>query len=95
MMQGVVNVTEKVASVADSVDRMLASNEDSIQETINSVRELIPDLRERVGQVSNAIDRDFGRVATQIETLMPPLTKVLESYNKHHGFVIKHKFRLF
>jgi phospholipid/cholesterol/gamma-HCH transport system substrate-binding protein len=95
MMDGVVRVTDRVANAAESLDRLVVSNEETIQEALISVKELIPDIQEKFGKISNAIDRDFGRVATQIEGLMPPLTRVLESYNKNHGFVIKHKLRLF
>lgn len=102
IVDGFIQVTEKVSSCAESIDRMVNANEENIHETLQNLREVmqavkdtIPDLQEKIGQISHAVDRDFNRVAGQIELLTPSLTKVLESYTKNKGFVIKHKFRLF
>lgn len=102
VMDGFVQVTEKVASCAASLDRLVNTNEENIQDTLQDLRIImhdikdgIPDLQEKIGQISHAVDRDFNRVATQIELLTPSLTKVLDGYVKDKGLVIKHKFRLF
>jgi phospholipid/cholesterol/gamma-HCH transport system substrate-binding protein len=102
LLNGCVQVTERVAACADSIDRLVSANEENIQETISDFKAVaqeikngIPELQQKIGQISHAIDRDFNRVAGQIELLAPSLTKVLESYTKNKGFVIKHKFRLF
>lgn len=101
-MDGCIQVTERVAACAESIDRMIITNEENISDTITGVKAVtqgikdeLPELQQKIGQISNAIDRDFNRVASQIEQLSPSLTKVLDSYVKHNGFVIKHKFRLF
>ncbi len=102
LLDGCVQMTERVASCAESIDRLVVSNEENIQETITDFKAVaqeikngIPELQQKIGQISNAIDRDFNRVASQIEELAPSLSKVLDSYVKHNGFVIKHKFRIF
>ncbi len=102
LMDGCVQATERFASCAESIDRLIVSNEDSVsgaladvQAIAQQVRDGLPELHQKMSKVSDAIDRDFNRVATQVEQLTPSLNKVLESYVKHHGFVIKHKFRLF
>ncbi len=102
IIDGFVQVTEKVSSCAESLDRVINSNEENINDALLDLRAImqqvkdgIPDLQEKIGQISNAVDRDFNRVASQIESLTPSLTKVLDSYTKNKGFVIKHKFRLF
>jgi uncharacterized phage infection (PIP) family protein YhgE len=102
LMNGCILVTERISACADSLDRVVASNEENITDTINSfkaitqgLQEGLPELQQKIGQISNAIDRDFNRVASQIEELTPSLNKVLDSYVKHKGFVIKHKLRLF
>jgi phospholipid/cholesterol/gamma-HCH transport system substrate-binding protein len=102
IMDGFIAVTEKVSSCAESIDRVVNANEGNISDALTDLRDVmqqvkdgIPDLQEKIGQISNAVDRDFNRVATQIESLAPSLSKVLESYTKNNGLVIKHKFRLF
>lgn len=102
LFDGCVQMSERIASCAESIDRLVVSNEENIQETITDFKAVaqeikngIPELQQKIGQISHAIDRDFNRVASQIEELAPSLSKVLESYVKHNGFVIKHKFRIF
>ncbi len=102
IMDGFVRVTEKVATCAESIDRVVNANQENIGDTIADLREVtghvkesIPHLQEKISQIAHAVDRDFNRVATQIESLAPSLGKVLDSYVRHKGLVIKHKFRLF
>lgn len=102
LVNGCISVTDKVSLCAETIERLVARNEESLENTVTDFNGLIielknsiPELQEKIGQISYAIDRDFNRVASQIESLMPSLTTVLESYLKNKGFVIKHKFRLF
>ncbi|MBY0110284.1 MAG: MlaD family protein [Candidatus Babeliaceae bacterium] len=102
IMNGFIQVTEKVASCAESIDRVVNANQENMGDTIADLREVmghvkenIPHLQEKINQIAHAVDRDFNRVATQIESITPSLGKVLDSYVKHKGLVIKHKFRLF
>ena len=102
ILGGLVTVTDKVSACAESLDQLMKSNNQGVHDVLTNVNivmeeivDTLPELREKMSKFSDAIDRDFNRIATQVETLVPPLTDVLASYQKNKGFVIKHKFRLF
>lgn len=91
IVDGCADVTEKVASCAESIDRLITTNEGVIYDivsdfkvTVQEIKDAIPDVQNKIGQISNAF-----------ESLTPSLSKVLDSYDKNKGLVIKHKFRLF
>lgn len=71
--------TQRMASFSTILDRSLSNNEDNLDrllemgnyvarltETLES--QILPSIQEGVDKVANAFDRDFNRVATQIES---------------------------
>lgn len=102
MVDGFSNATQRIASCAESIDRLVCYNEQNVNEMLNSFKAVsqdfknsLPDLQKNIGQLSNTLDREFERFATQLEVIAKPFSKVLDSYSRNRGLIIKHKFRLF
>ena len=59
--------SERIAAFSHSLDRTLTRNEESITTAISDFRDLIPSLRTSINRIADVLDRDFNRIAHNIE----------------------------
>lgn len=78
IVENINKTTEKMASFSDILERSFARNEDSINDILSLGQNLkrlsekleddiFPTFRDSVERVANSVDRDFNRIATQLE----------------------------
>lgn len=59
--------SERIATFSNSLDRTLAQNERSITTAISDFQDLIPSLKMSINRIAEVLDRDFNRMAENIE----------------------------
>lgn len=82
-------LTESMCSVAQRMDRMLTDNEENVNAIMRDLRHAIPQLSESLqkhaGTVAEVIDRDFNRMATELERGIGPIREAMQKLNEGKG----------
>jgi len=89
---------EKFSSFAQTVDRITANNEGNIDSIMGDLRLVLQDLRNEIPRLSSnlqqnfekisaTLDRDFNRMATQLEAVGAPVRDVVVKINEGQGII--------
>lgn len=91
MVRNLEETARHLASFTHRLDRVTRENEGNLQDILTNLQRAIPQLSENIQRnvdtVAHVLDRDFNRMATELERGMTPIRETVQKINDGKGIL--------